>query len=148
MNIYKIDRNDLTSAALPMGKAGQPNAECVTRASFKWIAIFRFMKKMTVAILCLWLLVVSLAESNAQQTLVVRIRNGGSRPIYIGVYDHVCDVAFDRRLGGLNTVLVRVCLDSRGRGKITISDRFGWNEEFELGVGRTSINLGLRRQGR
>ncbi len=140
----------LLIAAFPsVASAMQRDAEYLMRALARRKGSFQIMNKTTGALLCLCLLATPLAESNAQQRVAVKIRNSSVQSIYISVYDHICRiVVFQHHLGNLGTNVVRVCLDQRGRGKITVSDRLGWNETFEVSTRRTSVSLRYPRQGR
>ena len=107
------------------------------------------MRKATIAILCLYLLTTPLAESNAQQQVAVQIRNRSTQSIYIGVYDHICrHLVFEGQLTNLGQASVRVCLDQRGRGQITVVDQLRQSQTFEVSARRRSVNVRFRRQGR
>ncbi len=107
------------------------------------------MSKTTIAILCLCLLATPLAESNAQQQVAVQIKNRGTQSIYIGVYDHVCrNLVYRGQLPTLSSASVRVCLDQRGRGNLTVTDQLRRDQTFEVSTRRRSVNVRFRRQGR
>lgn len=73
----------------------------------------------------------SLAQTNAQGLIRVKLSNRSHQDVYIFVYDSLCRFkAFEGMLGDQSSATISICQDDRGRGHIVIYDPRGRNQGF------------------
>ncbi len=90
------------------------------------------MKTVITLAVCLVLFVfASLAHTNAQGLIRVKLSNRSHQDVYIFVYDSLCRfTAFEGMLANQSSRTISICQDDRSLGHIVIYDPRGRNQRY------------------
>ncbi len=84
----------------------------------------------------------------AQNTFSVQLNNRSFDPIYVSVYDHICQTwVYQGQIVDQGVMAITVCPDRNGKGMVTVQDRHGQNATYRnlVGGGRITIRFDSQR---